>query len=70
MDVLLQFIQGQNWFAVLTSVIALASAIAALTPTPQPGTWIAKLYSVIDFLALNVGQAKSDGQVDVEEEKQ
>lgn len=43
---------------VVTAVIAAASAIAALTPTPKDDAFIAKLYKVIDVLALNVGKAK------------
>ena len=61
MDILLNFISEQSWFGIVTAVIALASAIAAATPTPKPGTVLAKLYAVIDFLALNIGKAKDDG---------
>ena len=43
---------------VASSVVAAASAIAALTPTPKDDTWVAKLYKVVDWLALNVGKAK------------
>lgn len=43
---------------IITGVIALASAIAALTPTPADDGWVAKAYKVVDLLALNVGKAK------------
>jgi|TARA_R110000772_G_scaffold57632_4_gene130366 hypothetical protein len=43
---------------VASSVVAAASAIAALTPTPKDDTWVAKLYKIVDWLALNVGKAK------------
>ena len=43
---------------ILTSVVAVASAIAALTPTPKDDTIVGKVYKVLDFLALNVGKAK------------
>ena len=43
---------------ILTGVVALASAIAALTPTPKDDGWIKKIYKVVDLLALNVGKAK------------
>lgn len=43
---------------IATAVIAVASIIAALTPTPKDDAWIAKLYRVIDILALNIGKAK------------
>jgi hypothetical protein len=43
---------------VATAVVTAASAIAALTPTPKDDTWVAKIYKVVDWLALNVGKAK------------
>jgi len=42
-------------------VISVASAIAALTPTPKDDLWIGKVYKIIDILALNVGKAKQLG---------
>lgn len=50
-----------NWdaiFGVATAVVALASAIAALTPTPKDDGWAKAAYKVIDWLALNIGRAK------------
>jgi hypothetical protein len=44
--------------AILTSVVAAASAIAALTPTPKDDGWVKKIYGLLDMLALNVGKAK------------
>jgi hypothetical protein len=41
-----------------TAVIATASIIAALTPTPKDDVWIAKLYKVLEVLAVNIGKAK------------
>ena len=43
---------------IITGVVALASAIAALTPTPRDDGWVSKAYKLIDLLALNVGKAK------------
>jgi len=43
---------------ILTGAVALASAIAALTPTPKDDSWVGKIYKVVDLLALNVGKAK------------
>lgn len=60
-DSVIQFAQEQPWYNVVTAVVALASAIAAITPTPKPGTTLAKIYSVLDFLALNIGKAKDKG---------
>jgi len=45
-------------FNVLTAAVTLASAIAALTPTPQDDAWVAKAYKLLDIIALNIGKAK------------
>ncbi len=50
-------------FGVVTSIIAAASAIAALTPTPKDDTVIGKLYKLIDWCALNIFKAKDSGDV-------
>jgi len=42
----------------LSAVVAAASAIAALTPTPTDDSLVAKAYKIVDWLALNVGKAK------------
>lgn len=44
--------------SLLTTLIAAASAIAAVTPTPRDDNLVGKLYRLVDFLALNVGRAK------------
>jgi len=46
----------------VTIIVAVASLIAASTPTPKDDIWIGKLYKVIDLLALNVGKAKNTGK--------
>lgn len=51
----------EGLFAVVTTIIAAASAIAALTPTPKDDTLIGKAYRIIDWLALNIINAKSKG---------
>ena len=51
----------ENWegiVAIITSTIALASAIAAMTPTPKDDGIVKKLCKLVDLLALNVGKAK------------
>jgi len=58
MEILITFIQDQPWFGVLAAAVALASSIAAMTPTPKAGTALAKVYGIIDLLALNIGKAK------------
>ena len=45
--------------AIVGAVGALASLIAALTPTPADDKWTGKAYKIIDWLALNVGKAKN-----------
>ena len=44
--------------SIATAVISVASIIAAVTPTPKDDVWIAKLYKVLDVLAINIGKAK------------
>jgi len=44
--------------AALTAIVAAASAVAALTPTPKDNGLVAKAYKIVDWLALNVGKAK------------
>jgi hypothetical protein len=48
----------EELFTVLTTIVAAASAIAALTPTPKDDTVIGKAYKIVDWLALNVFKAK------------
>ena len=62
METLLQLVQGQPWYNILTAAVTLASAIAAITPTPKVGTVLAKVYGIIDLLALNIGKAKNTGK--------
>jgi hypothetical protein len=45
-------------FAVITTVIAAASAIAALTPTPKDDGFVGKAYKIVNWMALNVFFAK------------
>ncbi len=62
MEQLLSLLQGNPWFTIFTAVVTLASAIAAVIPTPKPGTFLAKLYVFIDIAALNIGKAKDKGK--------
>tara|TARA_R100001015_G_C4618552_1_gene175056 strand:- start:1170 stop:1358 length:189 start_codon:yes stop_codon:yes gene_type:complete len=43
---------------VLTAIVAAASAICALTPTPKDDSIVRKAYVIVEWLALNVGKAK------------
>tara|TARA_R100001163_G_C4976150_1_gene134148 strand:+ start:134 stop:298 length:165 start_codon:yes stop_codon:yes gene_type:complete len=47
-----------NTIIAITSVVTVASLIAASTPTPIDDGWIKKLYGYLDLLALNIGKAK------------
>ena len=47
-----------NIISVATTIVTVASLIAATTPTPKDDEWIAKLYKFIDLLAINIGKAK------------
>jgi len=48
----------EELFTVLTTIVAAASAIAAITPTPKDDTFIGKAYKIVDWMALNVFKAK------------
>ena len=42
----------------ITTIVTVASIVAASTPTPKDDVWIGKLYKFVDLLALNIGKAK------------
>ena len=42
----------------ITTIVTVASIVAASTPTPKDNAWIGKLYKFVDLLALNIGKAK------------
>jgi len=67
MDSIIQFLTERGWIEYVTAAVTIASIIASLTPTPKEGSIWAKLYKVIDWLAINVGRAKETGK---EETKQ
>jgi len=47
-----------NIFMWICAIVAIASLVAAVTPTPKGDKLLAKVYKVVDFLALNIGKAK------------
>ena len=49
-------------FSVVTAIVALASAISAITPTPKDDKWVGKAYKVLDWLSINVIKAKDKGK--------
>lgn len=48
------------WLVAVTAVVAAAAGITALTPTPKDDAALAKVRRVLDWLALNVGNAKNE----------
>lgn len=48
---------GAIW-GIITSLVTLASLIAALTPTPKDDEVLMKIRRVIETIALNFGNAK------------
>jgi hypothetical protein len=49
-----------EYFNIVTALIALCAAIAAITHTPKGNTLSRKLYKILDCIALNFGLAKED----------
>ena len=49
-------------FNIVTAAVALASGIAAMTPTPKDDEWVAVAYKYLDMIALNIGLAKDKGE--------
>ena len=43
---------------IVTSIVTIASIVAAITPTPKDDTFIKKAYQIVDLLAINIGKAK------------
>jgi len=58
MELITNLLMNNSYISVITAVIALFSAIAAVTPTPKEGTFLSTLYKLVDLLALNIGKAK------------
>lgn len=55
--------------SVSTHVIAIASIVAAVTPTPVDNAALIAVRKVLDFVAFNVGGAKNHAQVNAEKFK-
>jgi hypothetical protein len=47
-----------EYIEIATTLVALCSAICAVTPTVKDDTIIAKVYKVLEIFALNIGKAK------------
>jgi len=55
---------SSNWEQIVALALAahaLASAITAMTPTPKDDRMLAKVYKIIEVVALVVGRAKDGG---------
>ena len=48
----------ETFISYATAIISACAIIAAVTPTPKDDSVIAKIYRVIDLLAVNIGKAK------------
>mgnify|MGYP003108642026 FL=1 len=58
-DILTYFSENKDGIiGILTAVVATASAICALTPTPKDDSIVRKAYVIVEWLALNIGKAK------------
>jgi|TARA_R110001606_G_C14868278_1_gene589497 hypothetical protein len=56
---MLEFIQYIiGWVQVIPWLVAGASLIAAVTPTPSDDKLVGKIYKILDWCALNIGKAK------------
>jgi len=42
----------------IPQIIAIASMVCALTPTPKDDAILGKVYKILELLALNIGKAK------------
>jgi len=61
-DIILSLLEGQDWWVWVAAAIAAASAFTAATPTPDADSKFAKVYAVIDWVALNVLRAKDKSE--------
>jgi len=50
---------AQTWWPVLTATVAVAAAVAAVTPTKVDNKVVKVVLKVINFLGLNVLKAKN-----------
>ena len=55
--------QLKTALSVLGSIVIAASLVISLTPTPAPGTALARIYRAIEIAALVFGRAKQTGEL-------
>ncbi|MAI17141.1 MAG: hypothetical protein CBC71_06275 [Rhodobacteraceae bacterium TMED111] len=59
-DTVLEFFNElPSWIVAVTTVVASASAITALTPTKKDDVILGSVLKVLNFLALNFGKNKN-----------
>jgi hypothetical protein len=51
------------------SIIVVASVIVAGTKTPDPSTWLGKIYKAVEWASLTFGKAKETGEPPWDKEK-
>ena len=61
-DLIVTFLEGQDWWVWVAAAISAASAFTAATPTPAKDSKWSKVYAVVDFLALNILKAKDKSE--------
>ena len=59
----IQMLLGNTWVNIATAVIALAAAIAAVTPSKVDNDWLKKIVSLLNLVGLNIGKAKNADDV-------
>ena len=53
--------QAKTWLSAVGSVVIAASVLTSITPTPEPGTRLARIYRYVELSALLFGRAKDRG---------
>lgn len=59
---MIEYVQT-NWqgiMLVVTTMVTLAAAITALTPTPKDDNIVKKIRGMLNVIGLNIGNAKSE----------
>ncbi len=64
MELVIQYLPSDfgEWVQALLALCGGAAAITALTPTPKDDAALAKVRSLLDFLAFNWNHAKNGGK--------
>lgn len=58
MGVVMTFDDITNYWIIFSSLVTIASAIAAVTPTKKDDAFMSKVNKVVGLIALNIGNAK------------